>query len=82
MVLVTIGDTALRHDGCVAPTVLDRKLYDEALAAEVLGVPRPTLHYWLEGGTAWPDLCPDLAPDGHWLACRDLGGVRRGSLPA
>jgi uncharacterized protein (DUF433 family) len=50
MVLVTIGDTALRHDGCVAPTVLDRKLYDEALAAEVLGVPRPTLHYWLEGG--------------------------------
>jgi uncharacterized protein (DUF433 family) len=36
--------------GVVAPTVLDRELYDEALAAEVLGVPRPTLHYWLEGG--------------------------------
>ncbi|MHB1554971.1 MAG: DUF433 domain-containing protein [Acidimicrobiales bacterium] len=34
----------------VAPTVLDRELYDEALAAEVLGVPRATLHYWLEGG--------------------------------
>jgi uncharacterized protein (DUF433 family) len=36
--------------GVVAPTILDRELYDEALAAEVLGVPRPTLHYWLEGG--------------------------------
>ena len=34
----------------MAPSVLDRELYDEALAAEVLGVPRPTLHYWLEGG--------------------------------
>lgn len=31
-------------------TVLDRELYDEALAARVLGVPRATLHYWLEGG--------------------------------
>lgn len=30
---------------CVAPTVLDRELYDEAIAAEVLGVPRATLHY-------------------------------------
>jgi uncharacterized protein (DUF433 family) len=36
--------------GVVATTILDRELYDEALAAEVLGVPRPTLHYWLEGG--------------------------------
>lgn len=34
----------------MSSTVLDRELYDEALAAEVLGVPRPTLHYWLEGG--------------------------------
>lgn len=34
----------------MTPTVLDRELYDEALAAEVLGLPRPTLHYWLEGG--------------------------------
>lgn len=34
----------------MAVTILDRELYDEALAAEVLGVPRPTLHYWLEGG--------------------------------
>jgi hypothetical protein len=34
----------------VSPTALDRELYDEALAAEVLGVPRATLHYWLEGG--------------------------------
>jgi uncharacterized protein (DUF433 family) len=40
----------LGHDEAVALTVLDRELYDEALAAEVLGVPRPTLHYWLEGG--------------------------------
>jgi uncharacterized protein (DUF433 family) len=38
------------HDGGVAPTVLDRELYDEALAAEILRVPRRTLHYWLEGG--------------------------------
>lgn len=43
-------NTPLRHDGGVIPTVLDRELYDEALAAAVLGVPRPTLHYWLEGG--------------------------------
>ncbi len=34
----------------MATTVLDRQLYDETLAAKVLGVPRPTLHYWLEGG--------------------------------
>jgi uncharacterized protein (DUF433 family) len=34
----------------VSATILDRELYDEALAAEVLGVPRATLHYWLEGG--------------------------------
>lgn len=40
----------MRHDGRVPPTLLDRELYDEALAAEVLRVPRPTLHYWLEGG--------------------------------
>lgn len=34
----------------LATTILDRGLYDEPLAAEVLGVPRRTLHYWLEGG--------------------------------
>lgn len=33
----------------VPATVLDRPLYDEALAAEVFGLPRATLHYWLEG---------------------------------
>jgi uncharacterized protein (DUF433 family) len=32
------------------PTLLDRELYDEALAAQILRVPRPTLHWWLEGG--------------------------------
>ena len=31
-------------------TLLDREVYDERLAAEVLGVAQPTLHYWLEGG--------------------------------
>ena len=31
-------------------TVLERELYDVPLAAEILGVPRTTLHYWLEGG--------------------------------
>lgn len=36
--------------GSVSHHVLDRELYDEALAARMLGVPRPTLHYWLEGG--------------------------------
>ena len=30
--------------------LLDRELYDEALAAHVLGVHQSTLHYWLEGG--------------------------------
>lgn len=30
--------------------VLDRELYDEALAARVVRVPRSTLHWWLEGG--------------------------------
>jgi len=30
--------------------VLDRELYDEVLAAHVLGVPQSTLHWWLEGG--------------------------------
>ena len=34
----------------VAPTILDRELYDESLAAEVLGIPSATLHYWLGGG--------------------------------
>jgi uncharacterized protein (DUF433 family) len=32
------------------PTVLDRELYDEALAAQILRVPQSTLHRWLEGG--------------------------------
>jgi uncharacterized protein (DUF433 family) len=31
-------------------TLLDREVYDERLAAEVLGIAQPTLHYWLEGG--------------------------------
>lgn len=31
-------------------SLLDREVYDERLAAEVLGVAQPTLHYWLEGG--------------------------------
>ncbi|HUY31061.1 MAG TPA: DUF433 domain-containing protein [Acidimicrobiales bacterium] len=35
----------------MATTVLDRELYDESLAAEVLGINQRTLHYWLEGGT-------------------------------
>jgi uncharacterized protein (DUF433 family) len=30
--------------------VLDRQLYDEALAARVLRMSRSTLHWWLEGG--------------------------------
>jgi uncharacterized protein (DUF433 family) len=34
----------------VVMTVLERELYDVPLAAEILGVPRTTLHYWLEGG--------------------------------
>ena len=33
-----------------ALTLLDREVYDERLAAEVLDVAQPTLHYWLEGG--------------------------------
>jgi hypothetical protein len=48
--LVTGSEAALGHDGDGPATILDRELYDEALAAEVLGVPRATLHYWLEGG--------------------------------
>ena len=37
--------------GMSAPlSLLDREVYDERLAAEVLGVAQPTLHYWLEGG--------------------------------
>jgi len=38
------------HDGDVV-TVLDRELYEEPLAAQVLRVPPSTLHWWLEGGT-------------------------------
>jgi uncharacterized protein (DUF433 family) len=34
----------------MSPSLLDRELYDEALAAEVLRVPSSTLHWWLEGG--------------------------------
>lgn len=33
-----------------APSILDRELYDEQLAAQVLQVPQSTLHWWLEGG--------------------------------
>jgi len=36
--------------GLVTTVLLDRELYDEALAARVLGIAQPTLHYWLEGG--------------------------------
>ena len=37
--------------GAMEPlTLLDREVYDERLAAEVLGIAQPTLHYWLEGG--------------------------------
>jgi len=32
-------------------SLLDRELYDESLAARVLGVPKSTLHWWLEGGS-------------------------------
>jgi uncharacterized protein (DUF433 family) len=39
------------HDDGVATTVLDQPLYDEPLAAQVLGVPASTLHWWLEGGS-------------------------------
>jgi uncharacterized protein (DUF433 family) len=35
----------------VNPELLDRELYDESLAAQTLGVPQSTLHWWLEGGT-------------------------------
>jgi uncharacterized protein (DUF433 family) len=31
-------------------TVLDRKMFTEAAAARLLGVPQRTLNYWLEGG--------------------------------
>jgi uncharacterized protein (DUF433 family) len=31
--------------------VLEREMYTEAEAARLLGVPAPTLHYWLDGGT-------------------------------
>jgi uncharacterized protein (DUF433 family) len=34
----------------MADTILDRRLYDESLAADVLRVPPSTLHWWLEGG--------------------------------
>jgi uncharacterized protein (DUF433 family) len=34
----------------VPPTILDRELYDDTLAAQLLGLPRSTLRYWLEGG--------------------------------
>jgi len=34
----------------MADTILDRRLYDESLAADVLRVPASTLHWWLEGG--------------------------------
>lgn len=31
-------------------TLLERELYDETLAADILRVPPSTLHWWLEGG--------------------------------
>jgi uncharacterized protein (DUF433 family) len=44
-------DTVVGHDReTMNVTVLDRELYDETLAAQVLRVPPSTLHWWLEGG--------------------------------
>jgi len=34
----------------MVPTLLDREVYDEQLAADVLRLPPSTLHWWLEGG--------------------------------
>lgn len=39
------------HDVRVDVTTLDREVYSEADAAEILRVPVSTLHWWLEGGT-------------------------------
>lgn len=39
-----------------APTLLDREVYEESLAAQLLGVAPSTLHWWLDGRTE---------PDGH-----------------
>ncbi len=41
----------VQDDDAMATTVLDRPLYDESLAAQVLGVATSTLHWWLEGGS-------------------------------
>ena len=39
------------HDGReMTQALLDRPLYDEALAAQVLKLSPSTLHWWLEGG--------------------------------
>lgn len=37
------------HDIAVSVEILDRLVYSEADAAEILQVPRSTLHWWLEG---------------------------------
>jgi hypothetical protein len=50
-------------------TVLDRELYDEALAARPLRVPPSTLHWWLEGGV----VSPSAATGSETIAGGDLG---------
>ena len=39
-----------RHHVAVQTITLDREIYAEAEAAEILRVPQATLHWWLEGG--------------------------------
>jgi uncharacterized protein (DUF433 family) len=39
----------LHDEGVTNDTILERPLYDEALAAEFLNVSQSTLHWWLEG---------------------------------
>jgi uncharacterized protein (DUF433 family) len=75
----------MRHDQRV--DLLDRELYDEALASEILRVPRSTLHWWLEGGERrgrWYE--PVIRPEptgsktvtwGEFVECRYLREYRR-----
>ena len=52
------------HDIAVSVEILDRLVYSEADAAEILRVPRSTLHWWLEGrsdnGRSYP---PVIRPE-------------------
>lgn len=62
--LFQAADAPKVHDVAVTALVLDRQLYDEALAARVLRMSRSTLHWWLEGGERrgkWYD--PVLRPE-------------------